>query len=240
MTRFERAFVWVGGAVFVGSLALWVWWYLFWLSRPQPWTGWPALAYDAALFGLFAAHHSLFARESVKRRLSSIPRRLIRSVYVWIASLLLIAVCLLWKTIGGEAYDTRRAGAVALAVVQLAGVWVIARAVARIDPLELAGIRTADVSPADASRAAPGVAQPGALQITGPYRWVRHPVYLGWILVVFGAAHMTGDRLAFAAISSFYLVIAVPWEERSLMQGFGDDYARYKQQVRWRVLPYLY
>src|SRR5439155_1639909 len=105
------------------------------------------------------------------------------------------------------------ARSVAHAAVQLAGLWLIARSVAHIDPLELAGIR--------ASRGS------SSLQIGGPYRLVRHPLYLGWMIAVFGTAHMTGDRLAFAAISSLYLVIAVPWEERSLMQSFGNDYRYY-------------
>ncbi len=105
-----------------------------------------------------------------------------------------------------------------------------------IDPLELAGIRTPD----EDAGAGTTPARPSALQIAGPYRLVRHPLYLGWILVVFGAAHMTGDRLAFAVISSFYLLVAVPWEERSLRQSFGEDYDRYKRLVRWRVVPYLY
>ena len=60
------------------------------------------------------------------------------------------------------------------------------------------------------------------------------------MLVVFGAAHLTGDRLAFAVISSLYLIIAVPWEERSLEREFGQEYLRYKQQVKWRIIPYLY
>ena len=60
------------------------------------------------------------------------------------------------------------------------------------------------------------------------------------MFAVFGAAHMTGDRLAFAVISTAYLVVAIPWEERSLLRVFGEEYARYKQQVRWRVVPYLY
>ena len=51
---------------------------------------------------------------------------------------------------------------------------------------------------------------------------------------------MTGDRLAFAVIAVVYLIIAVPWEEQSLLQSFGDDYARYQQQVRWRIVPYVY
>ena len=235
MTRSERAFVWVGGALFVGSLALWVWWYAYWLGRSQPWSGWRTVAVDAALFTVFASHHSVFARDRVKARIPAIPRRLLRSAYVWLASLLLVAVCTLWLTIGGEVYRIPGAGAVAMWLVQLAGVSIIAGAVARIDPLELAGIRTDEESAARRT-----VAGPGALQVTGPYRLVRHPIYLGWILVVFGVAHMTGDRLAFAAISSLYLIVAVPWEERSLRQSFGEDYVRYTRRVRWRVLPYVY
>jgi protein-S-isoprenylcysteine O-methyltransferase Ste14 len=236
MTRFERVFVWLGGALFVGSLGLWVWWYVFHLSHSRPWGGWRPLGLDVVLFTVFAAHHSVFARDGVKARLAAIPRRLIRSVYVWIASLLLIAVCLLWQTIGGDVYQVPTAGAIALALVQLVGLWFIAGAVARIDPLELAGIRSENASGAGSTAAA----RPSALQITGPYRWVRHPIYLGWILLVFGVAHMTGDRLAFAVVSSLYLIAAVPWEERSLRQSFGADYDRYTRQVRWRVLPYMY
>ena len=102
----------------------------------------------------------------------------------------------------------------------------IALAVRTIDPLELAGIR----------RPAGGQ----TLQIMGPYRLVRHPLYLGWVLIVFGAARMTGDRLTFAVISCEYLAIAVVWEERSLEREFGQAYVRYKEQVRWRIVPYVY
>ena len=234
MTRSERVFVWVGGALFVGSLALWVWWYALALDRSQPWSGWTAVAFNTILFTAFASHHSVFARDAVKQRISAIPRRLVRSVYVWIASLLLIAVCVLWQPIGGEGYRVGGAGAVALALVQIAGVWFIYGAVARLDPLELAGIRTEDEA---RKRTTSG---PSGVQITGPYRLVRHPIYLGWILIVFGVSHMTGDRLAFATVSSLYLLVAVPWEERSLRQSFGEDYDRYRRQVRWRVLPYMY
>jgi protein-S-isoprenylcysteine O-methyltransferase Ste14 len=60
------------------------------------------------------------------------------------------------------------------------------------------------------------------------------------MLIVFGAGHMTGDRLAFAAITSLYIVVAIPWEERALERAFGDDYARYRARVRWRVIPFVY
>jgi protein-S-isoprenylcysteine O-methyltransferase Ste14 len=226
MTKFDRAFVWTGGALFVASLASCTWWYLVPLGQPTTSGGWPPIAWDAALVTVFALHHSLFARDSIKRRLAAIPARLLRSVYVWIASLLLILVCALWRHVGGQLYDAGGAAAVAAAIAQLSGIALTALSVARIDPLELAGIRP--------SR------RRDALQVDGPYRWVRHPLYLGWILAVFGAAHMTGDRLAFAALTSMYLVVAVPLEERSLRQSFGDDYARYERAVRWRIIPFIY
>jgi protein-S-isoprenylcysteine O-methyltransferase Ste14 len=179
------------------------------------------------LFSLFALHHSLLARGAAKALLSRvIPDRLNRSTYVWVASLLLVLVCVAWKPIGGGLYRASFPLSLALLFIQLTGVWLIAQAVRVIDPLELAGIHAPSAS--------------GGLQTGGPYALVRHPLYLGWILVVFGTPHMTGDRLLFATISSLYLLVAVRWEERSLEQAFGEAYGRYKQQVTWRILPYLY
>jgi protein-S-isoprenylcysteine O-methyltransferase Ste14 len=226
MTRFERLFVWSGGVLFAGSIALCVWWYLFYLGQPRPRTGLAPLAYDAMLLTIFASHHSLFARRWVKRQLTPIPPHLRRSVYVWIASVLLIAVCLLWRTLGGELYDASGARAAGLVVMQLAGVAIAAWSVAEIDPLELAGIKAPDAE--------------DELQFQGPYRLVRHPLYLGWIVAAFGTPHLTGDRLAFAILTSLYLVIAIPWEEQSLVQSYGGEYTRYQRQVRWRVIPFIY
>jgi protein-S-isoprenylcysteine O-methyltransferase Ste14 len=108
----------------------------------------------------------------------------------------------------------------------VAGLLLIAASVGVIDGLELAGIRS---NP-----------RPSALQARGPYRLVRHPLYLGWMLAVFGAATMTFDRLVFAVITTLYLVVAVPWEERSLERAFGEAYTRYKARVRWRMVPFVY
>jgi protein-S-isoprenylcysteine O-methyltransferase Ste14 len=59
-------------------------------------------------------------------------------------------------------------------------------------------------------------------------------------MAVFGTAHMTGDRLAFAAITTGYLMVAVPWEERALVNTFGDEYRAYQRRIRWRIVPYVY
>src|SRR5436309_6874737 len=124
----ERAMVWTGGAAFVASLALCAVSYFVAFGRPHPSRGWQPFAANAALVSLFAAHHSLFARERVKRAVATaIPPHLLRSVYVWTASILLVLVCLLWQPVGGELYDRHGAPALAHAVVQLAGVWLVAR-----------------------------------------------------------------------------------------------------------------
>jgi protein-S-isoprenylcysteine O-methyltransferase Ste14 len=215
------------------------WWYLLasapWLSavlyvvvwaRSAPFDA-GAIPVDALLSHRLRRGITPPAREPVKRWLvTMVPDGLLRSVYVWIASLLLILVCVGWRPVGGDVYYVHGWRALGHAVVQLAGVLLIASAVRAIDALELAGIRS---HVADDS-----------LQIGGPYRWVRHPLYLGWLMATLGAAHMTGDRLLFAGISVFYLIIAVPFEERSLGRSFGEGYARYQQLVRWRIVPYVY
>jgi protein-S-isoprenylcysteine O-methyltransferase Ste14 len=222
----SRAFVWTGGALFVAALAWCAWWYLLIAGRPRPYHGVAPIAVDALLFSAFALHHSVFASGAVKQRLERVAGTVTRSLYVYAASGLLILVCAAWQPIGGDLYRASRAIAPAHIAGQLAGLWVIARAVARIDPLELAGIR----------QAAPS----GSLQTSGPYRWVRHPLYLGWTIVVFATPHLTGDRLAFAVVSTAYLMIAVPWEERSLVRALGDEYVGYQRAVRWRMIPFIY
>jgi protein-S-isoprenylcysteine O-methyltransferase Ste14 len=147
-------------------------------------------------------------------------------VYVWVASGLFIAVMVWWRPVGGALYRVEGIWAIGMAAMQGSGVLLTAVAVRVIDAWDLAGIRQAPVRQ--------------DLQVRGPYRLVRHPLYLGWVLVVFGTAHMTGDRALFAILSSLYLVIAIPWEERSLRAAFGDAYARYAERVRWRMVPGLY
>jgi protein-S-isoprenylcysteine O-methyltransferase Ste14 len=228
----SKLIAWLGGALFVASLVLTAWWYFAASGQPRPFAGWTPIAVDTLLVTLFAGHHSLFAREHVKRALTFIPAPLLRSSYVWVASLLLILVLLLWQPIGGTLYSVTGPSRIVSAVLQAFGLIIIALAVSGLDPLELAGIRQVIAA------RTPELFQP--LQISGPYRWVRHPLYLGWIVTLFATARMTGDRLAFATLTSLYLVLAIPWEERSLRKSFGNDYARYAARVPWRVFPYLY
>jgi protein-S-isoprenylcysteine O-methyltransferase Ste14 len=182
---------------------------------------------NALLFTLFAMHHSLLARSGAKR----FVRRLVgphleRSAYVWIASLLYVAVWALWRDLPGALYHHTGAWAITHWAVVAFGFGFTFSAARLIDPLELAGVhQAAGTNPA------------GGLEVKGPYHLVRHPIYLGWLLIVFGGPDMTWTRVEFAIVSSAYLVLAVPFEERSLVDTFGDTYRAYQRRVRWRIVP---
>lgn len=222
---------WLGGAAFAGSLTYLVYFYAVVLAAPAR-TG--SLAGSAAvnllLFAIFAAHHSVFARPAAKAWVTRVAGAHERTVYVWIASLLLFGVCLLWQPVPGMAYAIDGWWALPFWTTQAAGAWLTIAGAAVIDPRELAGLPR---SPRHESFA-------GAIRIVGPFRRVRHPIYIGWMLMVGAAPTMTAGRLLFAVMSSGYLVLAIPWEERALIGRHGDDYRRYQARVRWRLVPGLW
>ena len=227
--RAVGAVAWAGGAVFAAALAAYAWFFVVALARPDV-PGWPlalAVAWNVVIFGAFASHHSVMARSGAKAWITRVvPRALERSIYVWTASLLLLAVFTLWAHVAGAVYTLPRPLAWLGVAAQAAGVWLTLRAAGVIAPLELAGIRQVY-----------GDLRPAAFKVVGPFRWVRHPIYLGWVLIVFGTPLMTVDRLVWAVVSTAYLVIAIPFEERSLIEAFGKDYRAYQARVRWRLIP---
>lgn len=228
-----RVFAWGGGLAFVLSLLFCAWSYAWRFGDPAAGRGQSpprALLIDIVLFSIFAVHHSVFARTSVKSWMTRlVPPTLERSIYVWAASVLLVWTCAAWQPIPGTVYSLAQPWRTCGYLVQAMGLWLTARAAGVIDPLDLAGIRQAS-----------GVRTEARFRVVGPYHRVRHPIYLGWVLLTFGAPHMTATRLAFAAISTAYLVAAIPFEERSLVGEFGDEYRAYQQRVRWRLIPFVF
>ena len=218
--------------MFAGSLGFFLYSYLVRFGRPAgAGSRFGPIAVDVILFTIFACHHSLFARPWVKRRLFGVRNGLFeRPAYVWIASLLFIAVCAAWQPVPGALYRLTGAFAIAAYGVHVAGIVLTARGSARLDVLDLAGVRALSPAP---SRQIP-------LQTGGVYGFVRHPVYFAWVLMVFGTPHMTMTRLTFAVVSTLYLAIAIPLEERGLLDLFGAEYREYQRRVRWRMLPGLY
>ncbi|MGH9240646.1 MAG: methyltransferase family protein, partial [Vicinamibacterales bacterium] len=240
-----RAFAWAGGALFVAALVYFLFSYTITFGEIVEGKAAPgAIVFNLVLFSAFAVHHSIFARDAVRafvRRIVSAP--LERAVYVWVASLMLIGVCYAWRPVAGVAWQIPSPWNWAMVPVQLVGVWLTLRATAVIDGLELAGVRQVlnpeSLASAKAS-AGPNPKTQNEFKTDGPYGWVRHPIYLGWILLVFAVGTMTMTRLVFASISSVYILIAIPFEERTLRAHSAGGYDEYIRRVPWKLIPHIY
>jgi protein-S-isoprenylcysteine O-methyltransferase Ste14 len=200
--------------------------------------------WNVALFSAFALHHSLFAREAIRRPLIKAVPHLERSIYVWAASLLFIVVCWLWEPVAGVAWDLTAGTEVPalrmnagwlLRAVQIAGIVLAVYSASLIDIWELSGVRQLN-----SQEPTPNSQGPIEFKTKGPYGWVRHPIYLGWFLIVFPVATMTMTQLVFAVVSCAYILVAIPFEERSLLKSAGAAYERYMRQVRFKLIPGIY
>ena len=227
---------WLGAVAFAASLGWFFYCYLVLWGVPAP----PGpiarpVLIDTALFSVFALHHSVFARPGLKARVARlVPAELERSLYSWISSVLFLLICSLWQPVPGVLYRADGLVAVAGYCVQAAGVALTLYAGRSMGFLDLAGVR--QVQTAALGRRPAHV----ALQTTGLYGFVRHPLYFSWVLMVFGSPVMTATRFTFASISTAYLAVAIHWEERSLVGLFGGAYDEYREHVRWRMIPFVY
>jgi protein-S-isoprenylcysteine O-methyltransferase Ste14 len=230
------AFAWTSAAAFLASLLYFLYSYFVRFTPTNGTGGWVApTLLNLGLFSIFALHHSFFARTGLKKRVSAaVSPALERAVYTLLSSALFVLVCRWWQEVPGVLYTLSPPWSWLGYAAVLAGVLITAQSARALDVLDLAGVRQVLNHRAHTS------VSPAPLRTDGLYRVVRHPIYFGWILLVFGAPAMTMTRLVFAVISTAYLALAVPFEERSLVETFGPDYASYQEKVRWRMIPGIY
>ena len=227
----ERAVAWGGAAAFAASLLYFLFSYDSTFTRDLDGAlSIGDVAWDVALFSVFALHHSLFARLGIRTSLQRTLGVLERSVYVWLASVLLILVCAFWRPVAGLVWQLYGLPAWLMRFAHVFGVGLSVVSAAAIDIWDLSGVR---LEPKAQS-------QEPEFKTTGPYGHVRHPIYLGWFLIVFAVPHMTMTRFVFAVVSAVYVLIAIPLEERSLLTTTAGAYERYTQKVRFRLIPRVF
>jgi protein-S-isoprenylcysteine O-methyltransferase Ste14 len=211
-----------------GSLG---WFGLFLWAGPQPIRNLnlstvPALAFDALLTLAFFVQHSGMIRHSFRDRLSAVlPDYYISAVYAIASGVALLLLPMLWQpshlavlALAGPPRWLLRS----VFVAALAGMAWGFGSLRHFDPLG-AGPLVAHL------RGAPATAMP--LSIRGPYRWVRHPIYAFFLVMIWASPEVTVDRLLFNVLLTLWMVVGTRLEERDLAAEFGEGYREYQRRV---------
>ncbi len=186
-----------------------------------------ALAVNTLLLGVFALQHSVMARPWFKRWWTQfVPTPLERSVYVMATNLALVLMFVFWQPMGGVIWNVQSVGGRTVLYTLYALGWLTVLATTcLINHFDLFGIRQVWLY----YRQRPYV--PLGFVTPGPYRIVRHPLYVGWLTVFWSTPTMTLAHLIFALGTTAYILIAIYFEERDLVTFHGKDYVNYRRRV---------
>lgn len=186
-----------------------------------------AILIDGALLMVFALQHSIMARPWFKERWTQwVPWTVERSTYVLFASLALLLLFWQWRPIGVGVWQIGEPVA-RYAVWSLFGAgWLIVLATTfLIDHFDLFGLRQVWLP----LRGRPYT--PVTFRTPRPYRWIRHPLYFGFLLAFWMAPTMTLSHLLFTLATTAYVLVAIQFEERDLLREYGPAYADYRRTV---------
>lgn len=186
-----------------------------------------ALAINLGLLAAFAVQHSSMARPSFKKWWTKvIPPSAERSMYVLLSSLALIGLFVLWQPIGGVIWDAPNGWPrMAVTGLYLFGWAFLLYATFLIDHFDLFGLsqvwrRLTGRPEGDTKFRTPSL-----------YKLMRHPIYVGWLIIFWAAPTMTIAHLVFAIATTVYILLAIQLEERDLITQFGKDYRDYKRRT---------
>lgn len=186
-----------------------------------------ALGIDVLLLGIFALQHSIMARPFFKRWLTRlVPESAERSTYVLASSFALIALFAFWQPLGGEVWTVQDATLRGVLWGSFAFGWLLVLvSTFLINHFDLFGLRQVWLQLLGKPYTRLRFGTPGV------YKLVRHPLYLGWLFAFWATPTMTGTHLLFAFMTTAYILIAIQFEEKDLVDSLGDDYRRYRERV---------
>lgn len=186
-----------------------------------------SLLVNALLLGVFAIQHSVMARPAFKRWWTRfVPKVIERSTYVLLASLSLVLLFAQWRPLTAPVWEAPEGLATAAVLaLQAAGWLLVLGSTFLIDHFELFGVKQV------LARMTGRPLSPPVFRTPMLYKHVRHPIYLGFMLAFWAAPTMTAGHLLFAVSTTGYILIGIWFEERDLVQLFGQRYADYRQRV---------
>lgn len=216
------------GMMGIAAFGLMIWDFMF----PGTFKDWylvrhGGLQTDLALLIMFGLQHSGMARKKFKEWWANlIPKELERSYYVMFSGFFLFLVSVMWTPVYPPLFDLWGTvwGYLLLGMAGL-GLLIIVLSTFSRHGLELLGIP--HIYFLGKGRQAPQ----NEFETTGLSRWVRHPLYLGMLLLFWFTPTMTADHVLFASVMSLYLRIGIQFEEADLLEEFGEAYRKYQEEV---------
>jgi protein-S-isoprenylcysteine O-methyltransferase Ste14 len=186
-----------------------------------------ALAIDVALLAVFAIQHSVMARKWFKEWWTRIvPVPLERSTYVLLSSLALILLFWQWRPLGGVVWSIEDPVARVVLWVLFAFGWALVLvSTFLINHFDLFGLRQVWLYLRGRAYTTLHFGTPG------PYRLVRHPLYVGWLFAFWSTTRMTFAHLLFSIMTTAYILVAIQFEERDLAREHGESYEAYRRSV---------
>jgi methanethiol S-methyltransferase len=186
-----------------------------------------ALLVNAGLLTLFALQHSIMARPAFKRWWTKfVPEAIERSTYVLLASLCLVVLFWKWEPVGGVVWQVEsETASILLQSLSLFGFGIVLVSTFLINHFDLFGLRQVWLNFIGKKY------EP--LQFRTPffYKYVRHPLYLGFIIAFWATPVMTAAHLFFAIMTTAYMLTAIQFEERDLINHYGSKYKDYKKSA---------
>lgn len=182
---------------------------------------------DVALIAVFGMQHSMMARPAFKASWTKlVPASVERSTYVLAAAIALALLLGYWHRIDGVVWDVRGTVAEPILWGLFAIGWgVLLTSTFLINHFELFGLQQAWM------HGRPRDTMPPKLREPLFYRYVRHPLYLGFTIGFWATPYMTASHLLFVLGMQVYILIGIAHEERDLVAYFGPDYENYRTRV---------
>jgi protein-S-isoprenylcysteine O-methyltransferase Ste14 len=186
-----------------------------------------AIVINLVLLSIFALQHSVMARQPFKRWWTKfVPAPVERSTYVLLSSLALILICWQWRPIPAVIWQVQNPlAASALFALSFVGWFIVLVSTFLINHFELFGLQQVLHNLLGRTSSTASFKTPSL------YKFVRHPLYLGFIIAFWATPIMTGGHLLFAAVTTAYILVGIVLEERDLIAHFGAQYLQYRREV---------